>query len=154
MDDDRQFKLPDKGRMDAPYDESDILPEMLPVVRAIRNAGIETIASNSEVGHIGDSPFGSYIQIRLIYKGGPEIAKKIDAFAKTLTPELRKETGNPNLALQVVSAEKWYDDQDTTSIEIINLPIYRLQLTGHTNDEEIRYVWNTVAEKFNHSVIE
>lgn len=134
--------------------EATIHPEILPAVKSIRNCDIETIASNSGIGQISGKGWGSYIQIQLIFDGDLEVAKKIDVFAKALTSELRNELGNPAISLQLVSAERWVENQETTSMEITRLPIYRLQLVGYTNDEEIRYAWKKVAEKFTPSVIE
>ena len=153
--DDGKFQ-PLKGRvMQQFFDEkTDVRPEMLPAVRAIRNAGIETIASDSDLGRIGKATHGSYIQIQLIYEGGQEIANKVNLFARTLTDELQKESGNSGLALKLVSAERWEEDNTTTSMQITQLPIYRLQLVGYTKDEEIRLAWNKVAEKFTSSVIQ
>ena len=90
----------------------------------------------------------------MIFPGGKKIAKKINQFAKIITPELRKELNNPNIALQFVSAERWRDDEKTTSMKITQHDIYRLQLVGFANDDEIRFAWNKVAERFTPSVIQ
>jgi hypothetical protein len=144
------------GFLNTSFDEPSINPEILPAVISLRNAGVETIASNSGIGEIGlEGGWGSYIQIILpSAEYDLKIVHKVDGFAKQLTSELRQELNNPAIALQLVSAEKWFDDIHTTSIEISKVPIYRLQLTGCTNDQEISHVWKTVAEKFNRSVIE
>lgn len=135
-------------------DESSLDAAIVPAIRAIRQTGIETIASSAG---LTTSPFrwGSYVQLNLqIFPGGKQIANKISEFAASMTAELRKELRNPNIALQLVSAEKWNEDPDTTSIETDHYEIYRLQSVGSANDEEIKFVWNKVAEKFNKSVVE
>jgi len=154
---DFSLKIKKEGRMflQPDFDESSINPEIFNAVKSIRNSGIETIASNSGIGQIGNkNSWGSFIQIQLLLKDGLEIAEKINTFAQSLTPELQQELDNPSLSLQLVSAEKWFKNHDTTSMKISNLPIYRLQLVGYSKDEEIRYVWNKVAQKFTPSVIE
>ena len=144
-----------KGRfLDTDYDEASIHPEILPAVKSLRNSGVETIASHSGIGQIGvDHAWGSYVQIRLSTENCFEIARKIKEFAQALTTRLRQDLGNSQLTLQLVSAEAWYEDQNTTSLES-SIPIYRLQLVGQSRDEEIRYVWDTVAQEFSSSVIE
>ena len=135
--------------------ESDVDSEIVNAIRAIRNTGIETIASSAGATESPFKGWGSYIQINLmIFPGGKKIAKKINQFAKIITPELRKELNNPNIALQFVSAERWRDDEKTTSMKITQHDIYRLQLVGFANDDEIRFAWNKVAERFTPSVIQ
>ncbi len=143
-----------KGRfLDSDYDESSIHPEILPAVKALRNSGCETIASHSGIGQIGVvHAWGSYIQIRLFTEDSFEITRKISKFAKELTARLRQDLGNSQLTLQLVSAEAWYKDQNTTSAES-DIPIYRLQLIGQSSDEEICHAWSTVAQEFSPSVI-
>lgn len=138
-----------KGRfLDTDYDEASIDPEILLAVKALRNSGVETIASNSGIGQIGDEDgWGSYIQVRLFTEDGFEVAQKIKVFADALTLKLRQTLGNSALTLQLVSTELWYEDRNTTSMKTL-VPIYRLQLVGHSNDEEICHVWNTVAQDF------
>lgn len=136
-------------------DESNLDAEIVPAIRAIRQTGVETIASSAG---LTTSPFrgwGSYVQLNLqIFPGGTQIANKIHDFAASLTSELRQELKNPNITLQLVSAEKWMDDSETTSMEIVGHEIYRLQLVGSASDEEIKFAWNKVAVKFNKSVVE
>ena len=139
--------------LDTDFDVARIHPEILPAVIALRNAGVETIASHSGIGQIGvEDAWGSYIQIRLFYEGGFETAKKISKFAGNLTTKLRKDLGNDNLTLQVVSAAAWYEDINNASMET-NIPIYRMQLVGQTTDDEIRYAWENVAQEFSPDVI-
>lgn len=144
-----------KGRfLDTDYDEASIHPKILPAVKSLRNSGVETIASHSGIGQIGvEHAWGSYIQIRLFTENGFEIARKIKEFAQVLTARLQHDLGNSQLTLQLVSAEAWYKDQNTTSTES-DVPIYHLQLVGQSNDGEIRQAWNTVAQEFSPSVIE
>ncbi|HEY4512284.1 MAG TPA: hypothetical protein VJH63_01335 [Candidatus Paceibacterota bacterium] len=140
------------GFVNTIYDESSIDPEILPAVRALRNAGIETIASNSGIGQIGTNDmWGSYIQILLPSSDNIEIAKKIDVFAKKITPELQEKFQNPGIFLQLVSAEKWLKDTNTTSVEIDAIPVFRLQLIGCTRDEEISGIWKIISKRFNPS---
>lgn len=138
-----------KGRfLDTHYDETSIHPEILPAVKALRASGVETIASHSGIGQIGvEHAWGPYIQVRLFTKDGFEVARKINEFAQGLTLRLRQDLNNPVLTLQLVSAEEWYKDQNTTSMET-NVPIYRLQLVGQRTDDEIRQAWNAVAQEF------
>jgi|SRR3989344_878165 len=137
------------------YGESSIDAEILPAVTALRNAGVETIASKSGIGEIGvEDAWGSYVQIILPSENNLEVARKIAEFAVKLTSELQKELNNPAISLQLVSAEKWREDTKTISMEISLIPVYRLQLTGHVNEEEIRYVWSAVSKRFNRQIIE
>ena len=139
--------------LDTDYDEASIHPEILPAVKALRNCGVETIASHSGIGQIGvDDAWGSYIKIRLFTEDGFEIAGKINEFAQALSARLQQGVGNSELTLQLVSAEEWYKDRNTTSIET-RVPIYRLQLVGQTNDDEIRYAWRVVSENFTPEVL-
>jgi len=130
-------------------DESIIDPEILPAIMAIRNEGIETTASNSGVGHIGlDFGWGSYIQIALTESQLDEqLVKKIDRYARRIAKRFRAELGNPQIDLQLVSAERWFEDRDTASIDSA-IPIYRLQLIGQTQDDQILYAWREVAASF------
>lgn len=140
--------------LDTDYDEACIHPEILPAVRALRNGGVETIASHPGIGLIGvEHAWGSYIQIRLFAEDGFEVARKISDFALDLTVRLQEELRNSQIALQLVSAEAWYQDRKTTSMES-KIPLYRLQLVGQTNDSEILHAWNAVAQSFSSSVLQ
>ncbi len=143
-----------KGRfLNTDYDKVSIHPEILPAVIALRNSGVETIASHSGIGQIGvEHAWGSYIQIRLFTEDGFKIAGKINKFAQALTLRFQHDLGNSMLTLQLVSAEEWYKNQGTTSLKA-SIPIYRLQLVGQSTDDEIRQVWNVVAQEFSPTVI-
>lgn len=142
-----------EGFLDTGYDEANIHPEILPAVKSLRASGVETIASQSGVGQIGvEDAWGSYIQLRLFTPDGFKIARKISEFARAISPRLQQDLANPVLTLQLVSAEEWYKDRNTASIET-SIPIYRLQLVGQTRDDEIRHAWTSVAQEFSPSVI-
>lgn len=133
-------------------DESIIDPEILLAIRAIRNEGIETTASNSGIGQIGlDHSWGSYVQIALTESQLDEqLVRKINRYARRMAERFRAELGNPQIDLQLVSAERWFEDRDTASIDSA-VPIYRLQLVGQTHDDEILYAWREVAASFTFS---
>jgi len=140
--------------LDTDYDETSIHPEILPAVRSIRNSGVETIASHSGIRLYGPDNFlGSYIQVRIFTRDGFEVARKIAEFADALTVRMQQDLQNPTLTLQLISAEAWFKDRNTTSMETL-VPIYRLQLVGHSTDEEICHVWSAVAQNFTPGVIE
>lgn len=136
------------------YNEASIDREILPAVTALRNAGVETTASSSGIGEVGsERGWGSYIQILIASGDHLQIIQKIDAFAKHLTSELREELKNPLISLEVVSAEQWFKDNKTTSMDV-RIPVYRLQLVGYMSDQEVVYAWKAVGEKFDSSIIE
>ena len=136
-------------------DESNLDIEIVPAIRAIRQTGIETIASSAGLTTSPFKGWGSYIQLNLrFFPGSKQMANKISKFAQAVTAELREELNNPNISLQLVSAVKWNDDLGTTSMEVDRWEIYRLQLVGSANDDEIKFAWNKVAEKFDKSVVE
>lgn len=134
-------RFPSQGELD----ETIINPEILPAVRSLRSSGIETTASNSGIDQIDlEHGWGSYIQIIASHE---EIVDSIVRFADATSEQLRRDLGNPELALQLVSAERWFEDRQTTSRES-NVPIFRLQLVGHVSNYEIRYVWDEIAARF------
>ncbi|MBI2612571.1 hypothetical protein HYW59_02010 [Candidatus Kaiserbacteria bacterium] len=136
-------------------DESNLDIEIVPAIRAIRQTGIETIASSAGLTTSPFKGWGSYIQLNLhFFPGSKRMANKISKFAEDVTTGLREELNNPNISLQLVSAEKWNDDLETMSMEVDRWGIYRLQLVGSANDDEIKFAWNKVAEKFNKAVVE
>lgn len=128
-------------------------PEMIPAIEAIRNTGIETVASSSGLTTSPAEGWGSYIQLNLHFNK-EVIVPKIVAFAETISIQLQTELKNPDIILQLVSTEKWYEDQKTISVEIGKWEFYRLQLIGSKNDEEKIYAWGVVAKMFNSSVLE
>lgn len=135
------MRFPIQGELD----ETIIDPALLPAVRAIRETGIETLASSSGIGHIGlEHGWGSYIQV---YIRDPAMVEKVVGFTDDMTEQARNELGNPGLAVQLVSAELWFEDRETTSRDG-SMPIFRLQLVGHVSDDEIRHVWQQVADRF------
>ena len=75
------------------------------------------------------------------------MVKKIDRYARRIAKRFRAELGNPQIDLQLVSAERWFEDRDTASIDSA-IPIYRLQLIGQTQDDQILYAWREVAASF------
>lgn len=141
-----------KFRLQPEPEESDIQPEILPAVKAIRRTGIETIASNAAIGgHLIE--YGSYIQLQLMDKGGAQVAEKIRLFAQEITNELRAELQNPEIALMLVSAEAWYEDRNTVSMDAPRFGVYRIQLVNYRSDAEIRKSWVKVASRFTREVI-
>jgi len=129
--------------------ESIIDADILGAVIAIRDSGIETIASNSGVGEIGsERGWGSFIQIALTQtQADNRLAERVLKFADDISQHIRVELGNREIALQLVSAERWHEDRNTTSLDS-RFPIYRLQLVGPSHDDEIRYAWTKVAKSF------
>jgi len=136
-------------------EERIIDPEIVGAVRAIRNTGIETMSSSAGTTSSLTKGWGSFILLNLmISPEGKDIAKKIRQFADSITGEVRGELNNPSISLQLVSAERFNEDMRTTSMQTSRHDIYRLQLIGFADDDQIRYMWNKVAERFNASVVE
>lgn len=129
------------------FDEESIDPEILPAVKILRDSGIETIASHAGIDEVNIlDAWGSYIQIWL-HEEVDVVLKKIGTFAQSTTGELRQILGNSTITMQLVSAEQWLRDRNTTTLKS-NIPIYRLQLVGHINNEEICKAWELVAKTF------
>ncbi len=148
--------------------ESEIDPEIVKAVRAIRGTGIETLSSSAGTTNSLTAGWGSFILLNLMLfprdKQIPQglrqfdslmIVTKIRHFADSITEELRRELGNPNISLQLVLDERAAENKGTTAVQSRGgHDIYRLQLVGFADDKEISFAWGKVAQKFNRSIVE
>lgn len=141
-------KLPAFFLSDDFEDIKDIDPEVLPSILALRDKGIETIASCSGAcsrpNHRG---WGSYIQVIL----SEEVHRKgMLELASLTTAVLQREFNNQLVELQLMSAQEWYSTKQgyvqSKISPVEKLPVFRLQLVGPLDVGDYNRAWQIVQK--------
>jgi len=126
-------------------DERLMDPEIIPVLRAFRDRGVQTMASCSgacsKPAHEG---WGAYVElwvVHTVHRDG------LIELTDSTTPLLQQRF-NRSVELQLVSSLAWHTDSRTTYREIASgdAMMYRLQLAGSFLREEFRSAWQIVRD--------